>query len=339
MIDSGSFPAALRRGYHYWFRPSGYDSTYDSSQGIVTFGEARRGTTLVSTSLVLSSTTTSTVTLYDDPGFKVGWIIILYAGLSDSGKYMLARITAYDNTDPLNVSLTFQAYQAVGTGTYDYWTVLTQWEQAPNYIQNPQYSARDLSARGYAIHSAQFNWPYDTTYEVVVTSNTDYFKAGYTQATYDAQTIVEEDEYAVNRPYIGITAGSSRVLTTTTDTTTYDYTTDPPTIITTTTTATETKTHSHTYGSDDFDPSGTGYVAGQPAVYADGSLVSMPTPSYQTRRVTLGATYIYSSYDETYEEYPLGSGVFRPTLTIYTSTAWGDSTASPISPPSFFIPG
>jgi hypothetical protein len=339
MIDSGSFPAALRRSYHYWFRPSGFDSTYQSAEGIVTFGESSVATVLTSTSITISPTTIQTVTLYDDPGFKVGWIIYLYAGLPGSDNWMLARITAYDNTDPTNVSLTFEAYQSQGSGTFDYWYVVTQFQQAPNYIQNPQYSAKELSARVYKTPTAQFNWPYATTYEDFTTSNTDILKSGYTEATYDGQTIVEEDEYDINRPYIGVTASSSRVLTSTTDTTTFDYTVDPPIINTVTTETTETKTQSHIYSSDDFDPSGAGYTAGNPAVYADGQIVNFPTPSIYTKKVDIGETYVSSSYENHFEEYPSGSGVYRPVLLISMSTSWGTATGNPISPANFFYPG
>lgn len=338
MIDSGSFPAALRRGRRYQFMPSGYDSTYESSEGIIQYGVDRFNVTITD-SLVLSSTTTATVTLPGDPGYKVGWIIVLYANFFEYGPHMLARVTAYDATDPYAVSMTFEAYQAKGSGTFDYWFIVPQWENAANYIQNPQYSALDLSDRNYLYNKAEFIWPTYGTTDTVVTSNTDTLKAGYTDLTYDGTITVEEDEYAINRPYVGITAGDSKVLTTTTYTTTYDYTSDPPIINTTTTEATETLTESYTYTDSDFDPSSTDYHPGAAAVYANGELVTFPTPSRCIKRVTLGGTYRYSSYEYHFEEFPAGSGQYRPTLTIDVSTSLGGATPTPISPADFFVAG
>lgn len=339
MIDSGSFPAALRRSYHYWFRPSGYSSTYQSSQGVVTFGDISPLTSY-NGSLTVSSSLVATINLGSvGNDFKVGWIVYLWAGLQNSPNYMLARITAYDATDPYNVSMTFEAYQSVGSGTFDYWTIIVQWESAVNYIQNPEYSAKELSARYYQYHTAEFNWPYDTTYESFITSDTDTLKAGYTEATYDGQTIVQEDEYDINRPYIGVTSSSSKVLTSTTETSTYDYSVDPPIVNTVTTSTDETKTQSHTYNSDDFNTTGAGYAPGSAAVYVDGSLVTFPTPSQYTKTVSIGETYVSSSYENHFEEYPSGSGVYRPTLLITMTTSWGTVIPNPISPADFFYPG
>jgi len=341
MIDSGSFPAALRRNYHYWFRPSGYSSTYQSSQGVVTFGELSTnyfyGLSL--DSITIGPTVTQTIRLDSDSKYKAGWIIYLWAGLEDSSTYMLARITAYDDSDPYNIYLTFQAYEAVGTGTFDYWTIRPQFQNAVNFIQNPEYSARELSARNYSAQTAEFNWPYDTTYESFITSDTDTLKAGYTEATYDGQTIVQEDEYDINRPYIGVTSSSSKVLTSTTETLTYDYSVDPPIVNTVTTSTDETKTQSHTYNSDDFNTTGAGYAPGSAAVYVDGSLVTFPTPSQYTKTVSIGETYVSSSYENHFEEYPSGSGVYRPTLLITMTTSWGTVIPNPISPADFFYPG
>ena len=83
MIDSGSFPAALRRGYHYWFRPSGYSSTYQSSQGVVTFGDISPLTSY-NGSLTVSSSLVATINLGSvGNDFKVGWIVYHLAGLKN----------------------------------------------------------------------------------------------------------------------------------------------------------------------------------------------------------------------------------------------------------------
>jgi hypothetical protein len=346
MMDSGSFPAALRRNYHYWFKPAGYDTTLKSNQGIVTFGEGLVVSTLINTPYDIVSTGSLTITVDDGTEntdrYKVGWLIAMSPGFYqvDPNLYMLGQITSYvAGTYAGTADMTFTIYQSKGSGTYVDWYVRTQWENAANYIQNPQYSAKELSARYYQYHTAEFNWPYATTYEVFTTSNTNILKSGYTEATYDGQTIVQEDEHDINRPYIGVTASSSRVLTSTTNTTTFDYTVDPPIINTVTTETTETKTHSHTYSSDDFDTSGAGYAAGNPAVYSDGQIVSFPTASFYTKKVDIDETYVFSSYEDHFEEYPSGSGIYRPVLLISMSTAWSVPTGNPISPADFFHPG
>ena len=333
MIDSLSFPAALRRRFHYWFIPAGYDTTYKSDNGVIGYGLDQVKTYVTSTPLTILSTGSQTVTLYEDPGFKVGWIIRLYPGLQPYDLYMLARITAY--TESAGVyTMTFDSYQAEGSGNYSAWNIESQWEHASNYIQNPQYSAKELSSRSNNPITAEFTWPYGGSFDPVVTSDTPLYKAGYTDRTYNGYTRVYEDEYEYNRPYLDVTVSSSRDLITTTTITTWNYNVYPPQESTTITTATSTLTNSHQYSASDFDTTGPNYVAGGPAVYANGNIVTYPTPSYYQHEIVLGATYRYSSYEHTFQEFPVG--VIRPILFVDVTTELGQLTAAPITPPDFF---
>jgi hypothetical protein len=336
MIDSQSFPAALRRSYHYWFTPAGYDTTYETSAGIIGYGINRVFTYVTGTPLTIASTGSQTITIYSDPGFKVGWIIQLYPGTIPFGLYMLARITSY--TESLGVyTMTFECYQSEGSGDYSNWNVFAQWENASNYIQNPQYSAKELSSRANSPLTAEFTWPYGGTSNSVITSDTELYKAGYTDRTYNGYSRVYEDEYEYNRPYIDVTVTSSRDLITTTTTTTWNYSVYPPEETQTITTATSTLTNSHKYSEADFATTGSSYSPGAPAVYADGGIVSFPTPSLYSHEITIGSTYRYSSYEHTFQEFPVG--VFRPAIFVDVTTELGSYKPAPISPPGFFYPG
>ena len=337
MIDSQSFPAALRRSYHYWFIPAGYDTTYESSQGVISYGVNKVGAYFTGIPLDISSTGSFTITLYYDPGFKVGWIIQLYPGTLPVDLYMLARISSYTvDGSTGEVSMTFECYQSAGSGNYSGWNIYAQWDNASNYIQNPQYSAKELSSRANSPLYAEWVWPYEPSDETVVISDTDLYKAGYTDRTYDGYTNVYEDEYEYNRPYVGVSVTTSRVLTTTTYITTWNYSVYPPEENVIVETNTETLTQSHAYTEDDFKTTGADYHPGTPAVYADGNIVSLPTPSRYSHKVTIGATYRYSEYEHTFYEYE--PGLFRPVLFIDKTTSLGEVTASPISPPGFFYP-
>lgn len=344
MIDSGSFPAALRGPRRYQFQGA-LDPSLQSRDGVVTFGalgvDYSYGLSLDSITIGATTTTTinvSTLSAPGDPGYKVGWIIYLWAGLEGSPNYMLARITAYDNSDPVDVSLTFEAYQAAGSGTFDYWTIRPQFENAYNYIQNPNYSGFDVSNRSIYSNSGRafFEWPRHATITNVVTSNTDLLKSGYSLYEYKGDVTVYEDEDAINRPYIGKTAGSTRTLTTDTTTTTFDYSTIPPTEIVVTTSTTEPRSHSHGFSAADFNTSAAEYVPGAPAVYSDGALISWPDSSHMTKETAKLGEFNSVEYTYNYQEYPVGSGVYRPTLFIYVARSLGDAIYDATTPSDFF---
>jgi hypothetical protein len=344
MIDSGSFPAALRGPRRYQFQGA-LDPTLQSREGVVTFGAFLQDyfAGLSLDSITVGTTTTqeihvSTFAAPGDPKFKVGWIVYLWAGLQGSPNYMLARITAYDDADPEDVKMTFEAYQAAGSGTFDYWTIVPQFENAYNYIQNTNYSGFDVSNRSIYSTSGRafFDWPkYGTTTNVVET-DTNLLKAGYSLYEYKGEVTVYEDEYDINRPYIGKTTGSSQTLTTTTTTTTYDYFTDPPTVTTETTSTTEKKSYSHTFGAEDFDPDAPEYVAGGPAVYADGVLVSWPNSSHMTKKTAKLGEFKTIEYIHSYQSTPGNPGVYRPTVFIDISRTLSDIVFDPTTPSDFF---
>jgi hypothetical protein len=344
MMDSGSFPAALRGPRRYQFQGA-LDPTLESRDGVVTFGAlgADYAYAVSFDSITIGATTTQTIDVSGpgggtDPGYKVGWIIYLWAGIEGSKNYMLARITAYNNTDPAHVSLTFEAYQAAGSGTFDFWTIRPQFENAYNYIQNPNYSGFDVSDRGLNSPSgrAYYYWPTHATTTNVITSNTDLLQSGYSLYEYKGDVTVYEDEYAINRPYIGKTAGSSRTLTTETTTTTFDYSTIPPTETIVTSSTTEALAHSHSFVAGDFNPSAPEYVAGGAAVYSDGVLITWPTPAYMTKETVKLGEFRSKEYAYNYEEYPPGLGVYRPTLFVYITRSLGDPVFDPTTPSDFF---
>lgn len=336
-------PAAIRNAYRYWFRPAKYSPTYETDAGVITMPNESGSYSVVvsSQTQTILAPSTGTFVLYDSPGWKVGWCIKIEADTVGSGRYMLARITALDAdpVDPLQVTMTYDAYEAAGNGTADYWHITSQFEQAWNFIQNPEYSAKELSARIYAYQYSQWLFPFDREYTDYVTADTPTFKSGYTECDYKGQITVQEDEYDYNRPYVGVTVSASCSVTQTTTVTTIDYTTTPPTVTTVTTEVTATPlSHSYTFVESDFNPSGAGYVPGNPAVYADGELITYPSPGQSTRTLPLGGNYVSQTYEYFYENYapPGDPPLYRETQTIVMDVTVGPMVANPISPPDFF---
>lgn len=333
MIDSDPIPKALIRDFHYQFVPAGYSTEYETAAGIIPFGQGRRSMFSSSIPFLVTPTTTGTIPYFEGERFKEGWIIILYAGTEGSPVNMTARVTSSNEE-----SFTFQAYEAKGSGTHSFWTIITQWENAENYIQNPVYSAKEISSRNFTPVTAEFLWPVGGSSETVVTSDTDLYKAGYTNVTYGGRTIVVEDENDINRPYVGVTVSYSNEFTTTTTVTTWNYAVNPPEEIITITVDKTTITHSHTYGEGSFNVTDDGYQPGLPAVYEDGNLVSFPTPSSCIKDIDSLGSYESYKYDNYFEEYE--QGLYRPTTsTIIVRQIGGIKDVSPINPASFFHPG
>jgi hypothetical protein len=246
---------------------------------------------------------------------------------------MTARVTSSDGT-----SFSFQAYEAMGEGTYSNWDIATQWNNAENYIQNPVYSAKEIASRFYSPVTAEFEWPYGTEIETVIVSDTNLYKAGYTDVYYGGRTRVMEDENDINRPYVGVTTSYSRELTTTTTVTTWNYAVTPPEDITTITVDKTSVTHSHTYSEGSFSVTDEGYQPGSPAIYEDGNLVSFPTPSVCLKTIDSLGSYQLNRYDNYFEEY--APGLYRPTTsTVVQKQLGGFKEGYPISPASFFHPG
>jgi hypothetical protein len=333
MIDRSQFPTALMRDFHYQFVPSGLSEEYQSFAGIIPFGQGSPIFEATSTPLSVTPMTTGTIPYVEGQVFKEGWIIVLYAGLFGSETNMTARITASDD-----VSFTFQAYEAKGSGTYSFWTIVTQWKNAENYIQNPVYSAKEISSRNFSPIYADFQWPYAGESNTVITSDTELYKAGYTDYSYKGRTIVTEDEYDINRPYVGVTMSYSLEVTTTTTVKTWNYLVDPPVEDIVIVTEKSGITESHTFNEDSFSKTDPGYQPGSPSVYENGQLVSFPTPSSCIKETgPLGTIQVFK-YDNYFEEYE--PGLYRPTIsTVIEKQFTGFKEGYPISPASFFHPG
>jgi hypothetical protein len=334
MIDRSQNPAALMRSFHYQFVPAGYSEEYESNFGVISYGESGRIFTATSTPLNVTPNTSGTIPYFDGiEVFKVGWIIVLYAGTVTSQVNMTARVTSSNSE-----SFSFQAYEAKGSGTYSFWTIATQWENAANYIQNPVYSAKEISSRVFSPIYAEFQWPFGGETETVITSDTELYKAGYTDYSYKGRTIVTEDEYDINRPYVGVTSSYSQEITTTTTVSTWNYLVDPPVENIVIETEKTEITASHSFNEASFSKTDPGYNPGNPSVYEDGNLVAFPTPSNCVKETgSLGTIQVFK-YDNYFEEY--APGLYRPTIsTVVQKQFTGFKEGYPISPASFFHPG
>ena len=335
MIDRSQIPAALMRSFHYQFVPAGYSELYESNFGVISYGEGQRGYYGVSsTPLLVAATTTGTIQRPEGGAeMKVGWIVILYAGVIGNSINMTARVTSSDET-----SFSFQAYESKGEGTYSNWYVITQWNNAANYIQNPVYSAKEISSRNFSPIYAEFQWPFGGETETVITSDTELYKAGYTDYSYKGRTIVTEDEYDINRPYVGVTSSYSQEITTTTTVSTWNYLVDPPVENIVIETEKTEITASHSFNEASFSKTDPGYNPGGPSVYEDGNLVAFPTPSTCVKETgSLGTIQVFK-YDNYFEEY--APGLYRPTIsTVVQKQFTGFKEGYPISPASFFHPG
>lgn len=248
------------------------------------------------------------------------WVITVFEVTTKSSDYMLARISdiIYPTTSGQPILLTFQSYQAFGQGTYTEWDIFPQWELAYNFVRNLNHSAYDASV-GPSLgidppYAAASFVPFagNQTVTNVVTSNTPYLQTGYTQVDASGRTVVYEDEHEVHRPYMGRTVTANGYMETiiVTTTTTYDQFLNP-TSVTTTETSQSPLSRSHTFSASDYVPDdqpGVKYFAGSPAVYANGVLVSMPTPSYYVRNDQGSGSISYKSteYERVYQDFPFG---------------------------------
>lgn len=253
---------------------------------------------------------------YPQPSTAQQWRITVDPS-AVSGDYMLARVANFETPvspgDPYY--LTFDSYQAYGSGTYAKWTIAPQWNRAYNFVRNLNYSAYDASiGPGPTTNpSARFD-PYvgQTTSVNVVTSDTDFLQSGYTQITSKGLTTVYEDEYDINRPYVGKAITRKFKMQTVTDTTTITYDSFlNPTPVTTIVTTESPISATHTFTESDFvynDSPGVKYFAGNPAVYSNGVLVSAPTPSVYINDQQSDGSIEYKStqYERIFQEFTFG---------------------------------
>lgn len=269
--------------------------------------------------------------------------------------WMLARISSVDVTDPANPVVSFDAYQSSGSGTYESWSIVVQWEYAQNFIRNDNRVAFDAS-----IGPNTNEWlgelgavfipaGGDATTEIVDTSEPPLINSGYTQRTVKGYVEVIEDQYMTHRPYIGRTVKSKIIKGTTIDTTTITYDPAPPyepTYVTVRSEESETLEYSYTFTNADFNKTPPHYQAGNSAYYADGEIVFFPSPGRYGRDVDDGSI-VYKSFEHKYtsEAYPnpddpSGPPLYRliEIIDIRRDIGSGVIPGKP-TPQSFFWPG
>jgi hypothetical protein len=268
---------------------------------------------------------------------------------------MLARVSSVNVTNPTNPVVTFQAYQSSGEGTYQFWNISPQWENARNYIRNENRVAFDASLGpskneylgdlGAMFEAAQG----DVTTEDFNTSFPPTNYSGYTETTAKGRIFVIEDEYMAHRPYVGRTVSYKINKATSVQTTTITYDSiGNPTYVTVNSEESEPLTFSYTFTNDDFKKTPPEkYTPGSPASYSDGEIVSYPTPSrYVQTDVGAGTIGPYKSYEYAYTsaaftnpEDPSGPPIYRVIQIVLTNRSLVPvDIASKPTPQGFFWP-
>ena len=249
------------------------------------------------------------------PALSYGYWIVEVIGIPSKGlsvDWMLARVSSVDVTDPINPIVTFEAYQSSGEGTYSYWNIVPQWDNARNYIRNENRRAFDasigpsenaiLGELGAYFEPAQG----DTTYVNVDTSSLPTNYSGYTEVTAKGKIVVIEDEFMAHRPYLDRTVKYKLIKATSIQTTTITY--DAllnPTYTTVTSEESEPIEFSYTFTDDDFQKTPpANYTPGGAAVYADGELISYPTPGKYEQTDSEDGSIVYKSYEYDYTRAP-----------------------------------
>ena len=278
------------------------------------------------------------------PNLPFGYWLVEVVGIPDKGTsvdWMLARVTSVDVTDPYNPNVSFEAYQSSGEGTYSFWNIVPQWDYARNYIRNENRVAFDaslgpsqneyLGELGASFIPAQGQ----TTNENFDTSSPPTNYSGYTETTSTGKIIVIEDEYMAHRPYVGraVSYKLNKVTNVQTTTITYDALLQP-TYTTVSSEELEPLTFSYTFTNDDFKKTPPEkYTAGAAASYADGEIVSFPTPSrYVQDDTAAGTVGPYKSYEYTYTRAPFidpadptGPPVYLNVLIVIKNTSLADA--------------
>lgn len=242
---------------------------------------------------------------YPQPATAQQWLITVDPDFQISGDYMLARVTNFETPSAPGQPyyLTFQAYQSFGSGTYNKWTIGPQWSRAYNFVRNPTHAAYDASIGPQDEHNpAAAFYPYTgkTTTVNVVTNDTPLLKSGYTQVDSNGRTLVYEDEFEINRPYLRrqITVNMNFYTATYTVNVTYDEMLNPTYVYDENVTDSPVSS-SHTFSDADFildNQPGVKYFAGSPAVYSNGELVSPPSPAYYLNDEQADGSTSYLSY-------------------------------------------
>ena len=281
------------------------------------------------------------------------WDVTVSGNEAISTDYMLARVNTVDTqTDPEHPIINVTAYQDYGSGTYSTWTIYPQWNNAVNYVRNLNLSAYECST-GPSISGPDGNpigaffgaFQGDSTGQNVNTSNPPYIISNYTLTTVKGLSIVMEDEYATNRPYLKrkVTSSMSMETVTVTDTYTYDSQ-GQPTIHTVTEIENSPMDVEYTFTDNDFNPGDLArYTPGSPAVYSNGQMIGTPTPSRYTRSDLADGSTTYQSrnYFQQNEQYfpdgPEEPPAYRPLLirTVTKAIGVGSNPAKP-QPDWFF---
>ena len=346
MIDSGAYPACLRRAYHFT-APSYPNPTPDPSADppivadepiIAVLNYYVSGAGSGSFTIASSGSQTLTVpSLSSTDTFKVGWPIIAYGGsnFGPTSQWVLARVTEVNTTAN---TLTFEIYDFKGSGTYIDWYILPQFAPgAWNYIQNENYSAYDTPVRwSNEGGSIALSFPSNSTSSNHSTIDTPTNKVGYTEVNFKMAITVVEAEYEYHRPYVGKTLNAKRTLTTTVRTYVYP---DPETVVTSSVDISQT----YAFTNGDFSTTHPGYTAGSPAVYnsTTGQIETYPTPSncYTDNLEATDSTYNSYEYNDVYGPVvPGGPLVLIGYVRTYRSFS-SDVMYSTPSPTSFFWPG
>ena len=330
----------LRRAWRCQFSPSTYDPAIGTTDGVIQIGSGDVGVYVspnLDNTFTISDTLSGTLVIDFESNasyMKVGFLFRMTAGFSSSGPGMDCKalsVAPYGING--GVAIGFQAYAAVGSGSYNAWYIDSYGPGSQNYVQNAVSSAVASKDRDFT-SLASFSFPAETTSVTTVTSDTEYLKQGYTTTTYKGRILVDEDEWDYNRPYEGVTLTVSRPVTQTVTTTVFTY--DPPDQTTTVNHFTLTPLqHDHTFSGGDFipsnDPPTRFYTPG-------GQLPSTPSPGRCLTFKPLG-NYQSGSYKMVYEQWfpdgPLEPPAYREILREIKSISFGDATGS-ITPPTFF---
>ena len=329
----------LPRANRYQFKPSKYDPSISSPEGIAQVGSEKANFGLPANAVnafTISPSLSGTLTCFfsESADLKAGWLFKMYSNsFSPTGPYMACRVDSIVPYYGGGQQVNFTSYASDGEGNYDSWFITSDFLGSENYIQNSYPSAVACKDRAF-FPVGQFSFPVDVDSTLIVTSDTPTSKSGYTFSTYKGLTVTKEDEYDYNRPYEGITITLTRPREQTTVTTTYTY--DPDESNTTVNVVEiDPITHSHTFDFNDFFP-----ITSGERTYYPGAQIPNPTPSYCTNKFSLGVFtggYYTKTYQAYYPDPPPAGPRYRIVFEQYESWAFiaGDGVVS-MSPGTFF---
>lgn len=249
--------------------------------------------------------------------FSVGDLIKITSTFGDAGE-MLGWVSAFSYDVPTSTAtMSVDVYQFNGTGASSNWRIIQQWGSTTNdlplnVVQNPNSPATakltvfDWETSG---GSAQFFVPNEPHSETTITSDTPTHFAGYTFTQWKWGTYIVEDNSDLHKPWLGTTVVVRQKImkeTTTLAGTVVEY---------------EFRDYTHTFTTDDFNPSNAGWVAG----YGH-------SPSTCTNK---SADYI-DNFTSTFDVVSVDGVVVSSTYVIYSFV--GGSYIIDVTPANFFEP-